>query len=141
MNFIYQAYNLLPRPYDPRPKHYDSRFNQFENNPSSSGSNSNSNSLIKDRPGKLSFSLGPLNFRQKVFDQQKFVANRSATPGNLSFKLGPISFIQTSTSQNYGYQACCVNKASTCFVSANCERRIRRRERKRLERKNRKRNS
>jgi len=55
---------------------------------------------VKSRPGALSFRLGPLSFRQLVYDGER---NRNEPivirPGRLSFRLGPLIFRQIPTDQ------------------------------------------
>ena len=56
--------------------------------------------FVKSKPGALSFRLGPLNFRQLVYDGER---NRNEPvvirPGRLSFRLGPFIFRQIPTDQ------------------------------------------
>ena len=75
--------------------------------------------FIKREPGKLSFRIGPLNFRHLVFDGDR---NRNEPfvlkPGRLSFRLGPIIFRQVPTDQLN--LSCCTHRDANCWVLAGC---------------------
>jgi hypothetical protein len=75
--------------------------------------------FLKRKPGKLSFRIGSLSFRQLVFDGDR---NRNepfvVKPGRLSFRLGPIMFRQVPTDQLN--LRCCAHLDSNCWIIAGC---------------------
>ena len=74
---------------------------------------------VLDRPGALSFMLGPLRFRQPVYDATRNQEPFIFKPGRLSFRIGPLKFYQIP-SQNFGYYPCCVDFAANCYQFADC---------------------
>jgi hypothetical protein len=75
--------------------------------------------FLKPKPGNLSFKLGPLVFRQLVYDGDR---NRNepfvVRPGPLSFELGPLRFRQVPTDRfNVG---CCAHRDANCWILAGC---------------------
>ena len=107
----------------PKLQPYDTRFNEIDKPIGPP--------YVLDRPGKLSFNLGKLRFRQTVYDQNRNLQQPFRIPfkpGKLSFRIGPFKFLQTPT-QNviFDYFPCCVDYAANCYQLVDCDR-----ERKRL---------
>ena len=74
---------------------------------------------VLDRPGKLSFSLGPLRFRQPVYDQVRNSEPFVLRPGRLSFRIGPLKFYQIPA-QDFHFYPCCVDYQANCYNLVDC---------------------
>eukprot|EP00093_Oithona_nana_P009050 09050.XXX_446832_447270_1 [CDS] Oithona nana genome sequencing. len=90
---------------------YDTRFNEIDK--------PQGPPYVLDRPGKLSFSLGPLRFRQPVYDQVRNSEPFVLRPGKLSFRIGPLKFYQIPA-QSFHYYPCCVDVQANCYNLVDC---------------------
>ena len=86
--------------------------------------NENNNSeeypFAKKKPGPLSFRIGPIRFRQLVWDRERNKQPIKFKPGPLSFRIGPIRFNQIPQ-KHLLPGACCFDPTASCYVLANCD--------------------